>query len=57
VVTESWPLRALVALTGWGQPEDRRRTATAGFDDHLTKPADPQQIQRIVDQVAQRLKG
>lgn len=30
----------LVAVTGYGQPEDRRRTAAAGFDDHLTKPVD-----------------
>jgi len=30
----------LVALTGWGQEEDRRRTAEAGFDEHLTKPVD-----------------
>ena len=30
----------LVALTGWGQEADRRRTAAAGFDHHLTKPAD-----------------
>jgi CheY-like chemotaxis protein len=28
----------MVALTGWGQPEDRRRTALAGFDLHLVKP-------------------
>jgi CheY-like chemotaxis protein len=28
----------LVALTGWGQDEDRRRTQEAGFDDHLVKP-------------------
>ena len=28
----------LVALTGWGQAEDRRRTAEAGFDSHLVKP-------------------
>ncbi|WP_170153457.1 PAS domain S-box protein [Roseiarcus fermentans] len=28
----------LVALTGWGQAEDRRRTRDAGFDEHLTKP-------------------
>ena len=28
----------LVALTGWGQPQDRRRTAEAGFDLHLVKP-------------------
>jgi CheY-like chemotaxis protein len=30
----------LVALTGYGQPEDRRRSAEAGFDEHLTKPVD-----------------
>ena len=37
----------LVALTGWGQPEDRRRTSEAGFDYHLVKPAAPGAIQRI----------
>jgi PAS domain S-box-containing protein len=45
----------MVALTGWGQAEDRRRTAEAGFDDHLTKPADPRQIQQILEEVAQRV--
>ena len=30
----------LVAQTGWGQDEDRRRTAAAGFDAHLVKPVD-----------------
>jgi signal transduction histidine kinase len=29
---------ALIALTGWGQEQDRRRTAEAGFDAHLIKP-------------------
>jgi len=29
----------LIALTGWGQEQDRRRTAEAGFDHHLVKPA------------------
>ena len=34
-----WGKRAvLIALTGWGQQEDRRRTAEAGFDRHLVKP-------------------
>jgi CheY-like chemotaxis protein len=28
----------LIALTGWGQQQDRRRTQEAGFDAHLTKP-------------------
>ena len=31
----------LVALTGWGQEEDRRRSREAGFNHHLTKPVDP----------------
>jgi len=31
----------IVAVTGWGQPEDRRRTREAGFDDHLVKPIEP----------------
>ncbi|MBL9092064.1 MAG: response regulator [Planctomycetaceae bacterium] len=30
----------LIALTGWGQPEDRRRTEAAGFDYHFVKPLD-----------------
>jgi signal transduction histidine kinase/ActR/RegA family two-component response regulator len=30
----------LIALTGWGQEEDRRRTQEAGFDHHLVKPVD-----------------
>jgi DNA-binding response OmpR family regulator len=31
----------LIALTGWGQDKDRALAMTAGFDAHLTKPADP----------------
>ena len=31
----------LIALTGWGQEEDRRRSQEAGFDHHLVKPVDP----------------
>jgi CheY-like chemotaxis protein len=46
----------IVALTGWGQAEDRQRTADAGFDDHLTKPADPGEIQRILEEVAVRVR-
>ncbi len=30
----------LVALTGWGQEEDRRKSHAAGFDGHLVKPVD-----------------
>jgi CheY-like chemotaxis protein len=30
----------IFAVTGWGQDQDRRRSAAAGFDGHLVKPAD-----------------
>jgi CheY-like chemotaxis protein len=38
----------LVALTGWGQVEDKRRAAEAGFDKHFTKPLDPAELQRLI---------
>jgi CheY-like chemotaxis protein len=38
----------LVALTGWGQDEDRRRTRQAGFDEHLVKPADLSALTRLL---------
>jgi CheY-like chemotaxis protein len=42
---ESWGRNAvLVALTGWGQEVDRRRSREAGFDMHLVKPVDPATI-------------
>jgi PAS domain S-box-containing protein len=38
----------LVALTGWGQEEDRRRSQEAGFDHHLVKPVDHLVIDKII---------
>jgi CheY-like chemotaxis protein len=38
----------LVAVTGYGQDEDRRRSREAGFDHHLTKPVDPDALQAFV---------
>ena len=38
----------LVALTGWGQEDDRRRSREAGFDEHLTKPVEIAALQRIL---------
>ncbi|MEO8017051.1 MAG: ATP-binding protein [Pseudomonadota bacterium] len=38
----------LVALTGWGQADDKQRAADAGFDQHLTKPVDPDLLARII---------
>ena len=39
---------SLVAVTGWGQEEDRRQSIAAGFIHHLTKPVDPRQVQSLV---------
>ncbi len=44
----------LVALTGWGSELDRRRTTAAGFNHHLTKPAEVDDIERIVAEVVAR---
>ena len=41
----------LVALTGWGQEEDQRRSYSAGFDVHLTKPADPAILESLIASV------
>ena len=38
----------LAALTGYGSDEDRRLGQEAGFDHHLVKPADPDELQRIL---------
>jgi len=39
----------LVAITGYGLPSDRIRSAEAGFDHHLTKPVNPQELARLID--------
>src|SRR5262249_28644448 len=38
----------LVALTGWGQEEDRRRSCEAGFDHHLVKPVEPATVEKLL---------
>jgi CheY-like chemotaxis protein len=40
----------LVALTGWSQPEHRRRTSEAGFDEHLVKPVEVSQLRRLLEE-------
>lgn len=42
----------LVALTGYGRDEDRQRAEAAGFDLHLTKPADPQKLEEVLARFA-----
>jgi signal transduction histidine kinase len=39
----------LVAVTGWGQPEDRRQSREAGFNHHFTKPVDARDLQSLFD--------
>jgi CheY-like chemotaxis protein len=36
------------ALTGWGQQEDRRRAAEAGFNHHVVKPPEPKSLQIVL---------
>jgi len=38
----------LIAVTGWGQEDDKARAAAAGFDHHLTKPVDPDEVERLL---------
>jgi CheY-like chemotaxis protein len=38
----------IVALTGWGQEEDRRRSKDAGFDGHLIKPVDYAALMKLL---------
>jgi signal transduction histidine kinase len=41
----------IIALTGWGQEQDRRRTLEAGFDHHLVKPVEPQLLTRLIGEL------
>jgi PAS domain S-box-containing protein len=46
---EAWGRElTVVALTGWGQEEDRQRSRDAGFDAHLVKPVDYDQLEKLV---------
>ena len=38
----------IVAVTGWGQEEDMRRSHEAGFDYHLVKPVEPQALMKLL---------
>jgi signal transduction histidine kinase/CheY-like chemotaxis protein len=47
---QDWGRRmAIIALTGWGQEQDRRRTTESGFDHHLVKPADPNALLQLLE--------
>jgi CheY-like chemotaxis protein len=47
----------LVALTGYGRSSDVEAAKTAGFDAHLTKPADPRVIDEILSRRAHHQKA
>jgi CheY-like chemotaxis protein len=44
----------LVALTGWGQDEDRRRSEEVGFNFHVVKPVEPAALEKLVADSAKR---
>ena len=52
---QPWGLTmAVIAVTGWGQEEDRRKTVLAGFDEHLVKPVEPALIVSTLNSVGSR---
>jgi signal transduction histidine kinase/ActR/RegA family two-component response regulator len=44
----------LIAQTGWGQEEDRQRSHAAGFDEHLVKPVDLEDLTELIDRATLR---
>ncbi len=47
----------LIAVTGYGGEEDRRRSKAAGFDLHLTKPVDPVQLRKVLQSPRNQAKA
>jgi CheY-like chemotaxis protein len=46
------PQPVLVAVTGWGKPDDEMRSREAGFDAHLVKPVEELQIREVLQAVS-----
>jgi signal transduction histidine kinase len=45
---QAWGVEmTVIAVTGWGQEDDRRRSTAAGFDGHLVKPVDPESLEEL----------
>jgi CheY-like chemotaxis protein len=44
-----------VAVTGYGQDEDRRRSREAGFDHHLVKPLDVEELNSVLESVPEEI--
>ncbi|QIN67913.1 Sensor histidine kinase RcsC (plasmid) [Caballeronia sp. SBC1] len=56
--SETWAVRPiLIAITGWGQPEDRRQTHEVGFDVHFTKPIDFVRLHHAIVDSISRVRG
>lgn len=47
----------LVAVTGWGQDEDRRNSAQAGFDQHMVKPVDLETLEKLMARMRSGLRN
>ncbi|HVF35284.1 MAG TPA: response regulator [Candidatus Saccharimonadia bacterium] len=47
----------IVALSGWGRPEDRRLAAEAGFDRHFSKPIGLDELEQMLDATRARLRA
>ena len=47
------PNMLIVALTGWGQPEDRQKSQEAGFNYHIVKPLEPTRLQELLAELRQ----
>jgi CheY-like chemotaxis protein len=44
----------LIAVTGYGQPDDKQRATEAGFDAHITKPIDHERLERLIHEAGRR---
>jgi PAS domain S-box-containing protein len=53
-IREQADVPMLIAMTGYGQPEDRERSKEAGFDFHLVKPVDPVKLQQLLAECGAR---
>jgi two-component system CheB/CheR fusion protein len=51
---EAWGKNAvLIALTGWGQEQDKQAAIGAGFNAHMTKPVEPAEIEKLLGDLLQ----
>jgi PAS domain S-box-containing protein len=55
-IREKWGARVVVvAVTGWGQQSDKQSAIQSGFDAHITKPADPTKLERLIYSLSKRI--